>query len=500
MTEINIKHAFNLAIQYHQKNNLNEAKKIYLQILKINPNHVNAHNNLGAAYKQLGEIEKAKSCFEKVIQLNPNDVDGHNNLGLLLFELKEIKKAKSFFEKTIQLNPNYVEAHNNLGTIFNELKKFQKAKDCYERAIQLNPNYVEAHNNLGTIFKELKEFQKAKDCYERAIQLNPNYAMALYNLGIIFKQFGLSQKAVGYFEKAIEINPNYAAAYNGLGIIFEELGNNIKKAKSCFDKALKINPNYVDIYWNLHSLVSNVDEAIEILKKLIHIDNNHFNAKSMLACLEYFKGKHKNFNNLINSNNSNDSYIRSFKWVFSLPKLPKLFFNKKDFFDGVTAISDKSKPFYEFGVWNGVSFKYLINTFGRGFGFDTFTGIPEKWHDNPAGTYSSFGSIPQISGGEFIVGKFEDTLPKFFSKKRSVASLINFDADLYSSTICALNNAKDIIDADTILVFDEFLMNDRWEEDEYKALEEFCNNFNFSYDVLAVSFYTKQIGVKLKKL
>ena len=466
MTEINIKHAFNLAIQYHQKNNLNEAKKIYLQILKINPNHVNAHNNLGAAYKQLGEIEKAKGCFEKVIQLNPNDVDGHNNLGLLLFELKEIQKAKSFFEKTIQLNPNYVEAHNNLGTIFNELK----------------------------------EFQKAKDCYERAIQLNPNYAMALYNLGVIFKQFGLSQKAVGYFEKAIEINPNYAAAYNGLGIIFEELGNNIKKAKSCFDKALKINPNYVDIYWNLHSLVSNVDEAIEILKKLIHIDNNHFNAKSMLACLEYFKGNHKNFNNLINSNNSNDSYIRSFKWVFSLPKLPKLFFNKKDFFDGVTATSDKSKPFYEFGVWNGVSFKYLINTFGRGFGFDTFTGIPEKWHDNPAGTYSSFGSIPQISGGEFIVGKFEDTLPKFFSKKRSVASLINFDADLYSSTICALNNTKDIIDEDTILVFDEFLMNDHWEEDEYKALEEFCNNFNFSYDILAVSFYTKQIGVKLKKL
>ena len=69
MTEINIKHAFNLTIQYHQKNNLNEAKKIYLQILKINPNHVNAHNNLEAAYKQLGEIEKAKSFFEKTIQL-----------------------------------------------------------------------------------------------------------------------------------------------------------------------------------------------------------------------------------------------------------------------------------------------------------------------------------------------------------------------------------------------------------------------------------------------
>ena len=66
------------------------CRSIKKDSLKINPNHVNAHNNLGATYKQLGEIEKAKSCFEKVIQLNPNDIDGHNNLGLLLFELKKL--------------------------------------------------------------------------------------------------------------------------------------------------------------------------------------------------------------------------------------------------------------------------------------------------------------------------------------------------------------------------------------------------------------------------
>ena len=190
---------------------------------------------------------------------------------------------------------------------------------------------------------------------------------------------------------------------------------------------------------------------------------------------------------------------RSIKWVFSLPQLPKIFFDRWNFFNAVVRLADKSRPFYEFGVWTGISFKHLIKTFKTGYGFDTFTGLPESWHNVAQGTFSSFGSVPKIKGGEFIVGKFEDTLPKFFSKKRPLASLINFDADLYSSTLCALNYSNKVIDKKSILIFDEFLTNEYWEEDEYKALNEFCDNFSMSYDVLAVSFYSKQVAVKLKK-
>jgi hypothetical protein len=80
-----------------------------------------------------------------------------------------------------------------------------------------------------------------------------------------------------------------------------------------------------------------------------------------------------------------------------------------------------------------------------------------------------------------------------------MASLINFDADLYSSTLCALNNSNKVIDEKTILVFDEFIINNKWEEDEYKALNEFCDNLGFNYEVIAISLFTKQVAVKLKK-
>ena len=36
-----------------------------------------------------------------------------------------------------------------------------------------------------------------------------------------------------------------------------------------------------------------------------------------------------------------------------------------------------------------------------------------------------------------------------------------------------------------------------WEHDEFKALNEFCSTNNLSYQVIAISFYTKQVTIKL---
>ena len=217
----------------------------------------------------------------------------------------------------------------------------------------------------------------------------------------------------------------------------------------------------------------------------------------MLSAIYYYEGDKSKYEKLKNSPLKDNSIVRSMTWAFSLPELPSLYFHRWALFDHMIELSKKSRPFYEFGVWRGEAFRYLIKTFKKGYGFDTFEGLPEDWHDEAAGTYSSGGNVPKVKGGKFIVGKFEDTLPGFFAEERPIASIINFDADLYSSTICALNHAKPVIDKHTILIFDEFLMNNNWEEDEYKALEEFCATNNYTYEVLAISFFTKQVAVKL---
>ena len=192
--------------------------------------------------------------------------------------------------------------------------------------------------------------------------------------------------------------------------------------------------------------------------------------------------------------------------IFILIRILKNKEDKKRYIEKYSVPSKEKKDgnliwFHGASVGEILSIVPLIKFYEKGFGFDTFTGLPEDWDMGAiiekAGSYSADGIMPEIEGGEFVVGKFEDSLPEFFSQERQVASLINFDSDIYSSTICALNYSQDIIDKETILIFDEFLVNENWEEDEYKALEEFCMQNNFSYEVLAVSFFSKQVAVKL---
>ena len=307
-------------------------------------------------------------------------------------------------------------------------------------------------------------------------------------------------KAEASYNQAIALKPDFAEAHSNLGNTLQKLGS-LEEAETCLRQAIALKPDFADAYWNLHGLQKTIKGAEHWIDKCLEADENHVKARLTKAALRFYRGDKSDFNNLTQSEFKQHPFMRSFAWAFSLPNLPELYFDKWHFFDAVVKKSITSKPFYEFGVWRASSFKYLIKVFKKGYGFDTFTGLPEDWNlgsrIEKKGTYTSDGNVPKIKGGEFIVGKFEDTLPVFFSESRPIASVINFDADLYSSTICALNFSKSVMDKDTILIFDELIINENWEHDEFKALNEFCSINDYGYEVIAVSFVTKQVAIKL---
>jgi tetratricopeptide (TPR) repeat protein len=284
---LTVDQTFNLAVQNHKEGKTDIAQELYNQILKIDPNHSQALNNIAVIFTNLKDYQKAKECYEKAIELNPNYVDAHNNLGIIFQGLGENQKAKECFKKVIELNPNFANAHNNLGIIFQGLGENQKAKECCEKAIELNPNYADAHNNLGIIFQGLSEYQKAKECCEKAIEINPNDVAAYNNLGIIFTELREYQKAKKCYEKTIEINPNQVAAHNNLANILRELGEN-QKAKECCEKVIEINPNDIAAHNNLGNILKGLGEykkAKECYEKAIEINPNHVAAHNNLSTL-----------------------------------------------------------------------------------------------------------------------------------------------------------------------------------------------------------------------
>ena len=49
----------------------------------------------------------------------------------------------------------------------------------------------------------------------------------------------------------------------------------------------------------------------------------------------------------------------------------------------------------------------------------------------------------------------------------------------------------------TVIVFDEYIGNEHWREDEFKAFQEAVLEYGWKYEYLCFSFVTKQVVVRI---
>ena len=385
---------------------------------------------------------------------------------------------------------------NILSALFGK-GNYETVLEITDELLSKYPRSIFLNNIIAETSALIDKAHTAIHHYKVVLDENPKLPNAHNNIAVAYKNIGFLDRAEDHLKTAIQLKPDFAQAYNNIGNVASDQADMVTAQKH-FLKSIELDPSKANAYWNLHSTTKDLDVAKSIIELCLEKDANYEPAVYTLAAINAYKGDRQFFDWLMNTDVASHSVLRSIEWILALPNLPDLHFNRWSLFDAAIEMSDKNRPFYEFGVWMGESFKYLIKAYKKGYGFDTFTGLPEDWNTVPQGTYSSFGNIPKIKGGEFIVGEFNETLPKFFAKRRPKASLLNFDADLYSSTLCALNHSLPVIDKKTVLVFDELIVNQEWENDEYKALIEFCASHNFKFDVHMVSLFTKQVGITLR--
>lgn len=152
----------------------------------------------------------------------------------------------------------------------------------------------------------------------------------------------------------------------------------------------------------------------------------------------------------------------------------------------------------EFGVRHGHSITRLAELFPtrRLYGFDSFQGLPEAWGEEPAGSYSTQGRLPPVPETvELIAGWFADTLPGFKAAHPEPIAFMNIDCDIYSATQTIFAELDRQIVPGTVIVFDEYIGNKTWREDEFKAFQEWVAAHRVRYRYLTYSLYSKQVSV-----
>ena len=108
-----------------------EDRSAYFELLKLDPSHVGALNNLGslcAGTTTLGNLlvaagqkAAARRLFAEAVARHPDDVMSRVNFGALLIQEGEQAKAREHFEHALKIDPNCRQAHAGLSFVFMDL-------------------------------------------------------------------------------------------------------------------------------------------------------------------------------------------------------------------------------------------------------------------------------------------------------------------------------------------------------------------------------------------
>jgi len=343
-------------------------------------------------------------------------------------------------------------------------------------------------------------FKEAEGAATQILKKIPNEAYAFNLIGIIKLRESDLEPAINTLKKAVNLNANPELLSN-LALAYQESGA-IEKAKDLYHQALSIEPRYINALFNQHAIFldhNNIEAAINNLQKILAINPNDKEVIYILLNI------HKAYEDLLlnqyedslsQGDDLSQSRLKGFQYLSSIKPMPKLFGSghmvlKKAY----EAISLESGLILEFGVRHGTSIRQLATFTPKPiYGFDSFEGLPEDWHQESKEIYSTRGKIPKVpSNVTLIPGWFDQTLPLFLEKHDEYVSLINIDCDIYSSTKTVLDLLSPRIKKGTIIVFDEYIGNLHWEDDEHKAFMESTKKYGWDYEYLFYSAYTKQV-------
>ena len=207
---------FAAALEHHRAGRHDAAEAGYRAILRDDPGHAHANNNLAILLRGTGRWEEAVACYRRAVAALPDDAPIRSNLSCALADIGRPAEALAMVRVALSLCPDYADAWFNAGNLLKTERQPDRAITAYRRAVRLKPGMGGAHSNMGDVYRDLGESSRAVDCYHAAIQAQPDLPQPVVNLGEALKEQGRITEAIAVFQSGIERHPDLALLHSNL--------------------------------------------------------------------------------------------------------------------------------------------------------------------------------------------------------------------------------------------------------------------------------------------
>lgn len=280
-----------LAELYAKTGRIRDAVLEAQDILKRDPNNLEAHKLLGRIYlRSLGDgpensssesvLKLAIEQEEAIIKIQPDSLDDHLLLGRLYMANHELQKAEGEFKFAVKLEPESEEAVTTLAYLYTEegdnasaVKALSSVPDAARSA--------KLYSALGFTYEQQKDYKKAIDAYRKAMDLDHDNLDAIRGLAQNLLNDGQTEAALEQYRIIAEANPEDAQTYLRMAEIYRKQGKfdlaleNLNKAGSMVQDSMEVNFNIAAVY----EAQGRYDEASKLLQDLVKktekADNNY---------------------------------------------------------------------------------------------------------------------------------------------------------------------------------------------------------------------------------
>src|ERR1700735_3045757 len=269
-----------LAELYVKTGRIRDAVLQAQEILKRDPNNLEAHKLLGRIYlRSLGDmpgngsdnvLKLAIEQYEQIVKIEPDNVDDHLLLGRLYRMNNDLQKAEVELKIAVKLDPDSEEAVTTLALLYTDEGDTAHALQVLS-AVPDTGRSAKLYAARGATYEQRKDYKSAIDAYKHAIQLDRDNLDAIRGLAENLLNDGQVDASLDQYKVIADANPEDAQTYLRISEIYRRQGkydealDSLKKAEAMVPDALEVPYNIAVVY----EAQGRYDEAIKILQDLL---------------------------------------------------------------------------------------------------------------------------------------------------------------------------------------------------------------------------------------
>ena len=275
-----------LAELYAKTGRIRDAVLEAQDILKRDPNNLEAHKLLGRIYlRSMGDMQGSSQGqgqnvlklaieqYEQIVKLDTdpgNLVDDHLLLGRLYRLNNDLQKAEQEFKTAVKLQPESEEAVTTLAYLYNEEGDSSRAIEALN-SIPEPSRSAKLYSALGYTYEQQKQYKNAITAYRHAIELDRDNLDAIRGLAQNLLNDGQTDAALEQYKIIADANPEDAQTYLRMADIYRKNGK-FDQALESLNKAQSMVQDSIEVPYQIAAVQQaqgHFDDAAKTLKGLL---------------------------------------------------------------------------------------------------------------------------------------------------------------------------------------------------------------------------------------